>query len=727
MKTLHILSLFLFSFYTVLGQTRGAAAIGTDAEVKNYKNTYALVIGISDYQEISDLVYADKDARIFAQYLASDNGEMVPTEHILLLLNEKATTSNIIASFEWIKNKAKAGDRVFIYFSGHGDVETLTSKQNGYLLTHNTPNRVYMAGGLPVNIVQDYITTLNHNKCDVVFIADACKSGKLAGGLAGANQTSSVLNQQWGNEVKILSCQPGELSVESTAWGGGRGVFSYYLTKGLEGAADEDQNGIVTVRELRIYLDNTVYNAVKPHQQNPIVTGDLKTILAFNSKRPKKTETSITSVVKLENTPISSEKPMNESVGELQQFDQLLANGIAWDPSGKSAWHEFYKIDKSSVGKQQFNLAKQKLTSALVDQAQEIINSYVKGADHSKENLQSIYQLAAKKLEKAIELLEEANPLRTSWQAQQLFLLGRSAFFSKNPKDWEDAIAYLNKSIELVPEASYSYNALGLLYSKLGNDELELSSYKKALEYAPQWSYPLCNIASAYARKNDLEKAYRYYENALQADSSLPNGLAGMAQVRFKQGEVEQARSLVDKALAIDSTSLFALTVSAYIYFEEDALTPALQEFKKALLIDPKHTNAINGLGYVLMEEGQTELAIKSWNRALELDPSYVSNHHNIGRAYLKTKNYQTALQEFNKHLKLDPNGPKVPYTYYFMACTYAGLMDMTNASLCLDKAFESGLADTKTLLNNPELEDVIRTPDFQLVKNKYPELFKSK
>ena len=41
-----------------------------------------------------------------------------------------------------------------------------------------------------------------------------------------------------------------ERSFESKDWGGGHGIFTYYVVKGLEGEADESGDGIVTADEL---------------------------------------------------------------------------------------------------------------------------------------------------------------------------------------------------------------------------------------------------------------------------------------------------------------------------------------------------------------------------------------------------------------------------------------------------------------------------------------------
>ena len=109
----------------------------------DHGSMYAVVVGISDYQneDIPDLHFADKDATAFAKYLKSPAGGSLTDEHLKILTNEKATTA-----LEWLVEVSKEGDKVIIYFSDHGDVETKTMFQLGYLLTWDSPARtVYMS------------------------------------------------------------------------------------------------------------------------------------------------------------------------------------------------------------------------------------------------------------------------------------------------------------------------------------------------------------------------------------------------------------------------------------------------------------------------------------------------------------------------------------------------------------------------------------------------------
>ena len=118
----------------------------TDSQTKT---TRAVVIGISDYLDpnIPDLQFAHRDALAFAAFLKTPNGGGLTDEHIRLLVNEQATASQLAAALFWLIEESKEGDDAIIYFSGHADAETTTQMRQGFLLTYDSPARVYLGGG----------------------------------------------------------------------------------------------------------------------------------------------------------------------------------------------------------------------------------------------------------------------------------------------------------------------------------------------------------------------------------------------------------------------------------------------------------------------------------------------------------------------------------------------------------------------------------------------------
>ena len=210
MKKLIILSQFLLECFFLTAQQKGATPI-VNGQQSIAKNTYAVVVGISNYQDkdIPDLRFADKDAEAFANFLRSEAGGKLDVNHLKVLINSEATMAQFAIALDWLWEVCKENDRAIIYFSGHGDVEKKSITQPGYLLCWDAPAHVYMSGGaFALPMFQDVITTLStQNKAKVIIITDACRSGKLSGTSVGGTQiTGSNLAKQYANEIKILSC-----------------------------------------------------------------------------------------------------------------------------------------------------------------------------------------------------------------------------------------------------------------------------------------------------------------------------------------------------------------------------------------------------------------------------------------------------------------------------------------------------------------------------------------
>ena len=61
----------------------------------------------------------------------------------------------------------------------------------------------------------------------------------------------------------------------------GHGVFTYYLLQGLQGAADLNRDGIVTIQELYEYVEQQVTQKSRSvgGNQHPVMKGELEGVL----------------------------------------------------------------------------------------------------------------------------------------------------------------------------------------------------------------------------------------------------------------------------------------------------------------------------------------------------------------------------------------------------------------------------------------------------------------
>src|SRR5207244_8106928 len=120
-----------------------------------------------------------------------------------------------------------------------------------YILTHDADPQDLTSTALPMAELQDLFSGQLANVGRILMFVDVCKAGTI-----GTIKNTSV-NGDVVQELKapmLLAARSSELSMEGPQFGGGHGVFSYYILKGLQGAADDDKDGSVDLSELIEYV-----------------------------------------------------------------------------------------------------------------------------------------------------------------------------------------------------------------------------------------------------------------------------------------------------------------------------------------------------------------------------------------------------------------------------------------------------------------------------------------
>ena len=85
---------------------------------------FALIIGVSKYPKLdaqnNKLLFPEKDAEAIQDALISQEGGNFSPQNVHLLTGPNATLQNIRRELDWLTREAHDGDRVIIYFAGHG-------------------------------------------------------------------------------------------------------------------------------------------------------------------------------------------------------------------------------------------------------------------------------------------------------------------------------------------------------------------------------------------------------------------------------------------------------------------------------------------------------------------------------------------------------------------------------------------------------------------------------
>ncbi len=231
--------------------------------------TYALLIGISKYQKPDlSLQFAERDASVFADFLKSPRAGGLNLNNVLLLTDDKATTAAVRLGFQdFLKRRATKADTVIILVAGHGTVDG----KDAYILTYDSDPQDLKSTALPMAELQSLFEEQLTKVGRVLLFVDVCKAGTI-GTIQNNTVNATVENFKnlEGELLGIMGSRRKELSREGPEFGGGHGAFSYYVLKGMEGAADENGDGAVTGEELIRYVTTQVPRATgeKQHPQD---------------------------------------------------------------------------------------------------------------------------------------------------------------------------------------------------------------------------------------------------------------------------------------------------------------------------------------------------------------------------------------------------------------------------------------------------------------------------
>lgn len=232
-----------------------------------YNDSWALIIGINDYNNVRKLNYAAEDAEAMHDMLI--NTFNFPEKNITTLINKNATKEKIIKEFSNIVMRAQEKDRVLVFFAGHGETMDLPEGgQMGYLIPVNGDVKNLYFSSIPMDELKR-LAIMSKAK-HMLYLVDACYGGIAAVGSRGLSiDTPNYLNKIVKDKARqiITAGGKGEQVIEKSEWG--HSAFTLNIKRGLqEGRADYNSDGIITANELGMFLSEKV-TIDSENQQTP--------------------------------------------------------------------------------------------------------------------------------------------------------------------------------------------------------------------------------------------------------------------------------------------------------------------------------------------------------------------------------------------------------------------------------------------------------------------------
>jgi len=274
----------------------GGLTIDVDMNIpagqKAGKFDVAVVIGNRNYAASGspDVEFASRDAKTMRDYLIQTFG--YDANNILYAEDATLTKFNEFFGSErdhrgrLFKYVKKDVSRVFVYYVGHGapDLETT----DAYFVPVDANPRDLKSNGYRLQTFYDNLAKIPAKGMTIVL--DTCFSGNSEKGMIFKNISPALVKvkkefQGPANAVVITSAAVDQVST----WYPEKkhSLFTYYFLKGLQGHADLNKDGEVTVGEMAQYLkDHVPYMArrLSGIEQSPVVIGNDADVLVVFKK-----------------------------------------------------------------------------------------------------------------------------------------------------------------------------------------------------------------------------------------------------------------------------------------------------------------------------------------------------------------------------------------------------------------------------------------------------------
>ena len=244
-------------------------------------------------------------------------------------------------------------------------------------------------------------------------------------------------------------------------------------------------------------------------------------------------------------------------------------------------------------------------------------------------------------------------------------------------KNYEKAIEYFNKSIELKPDYFYAYLNKGLLFVE------ELNDYPKAIENFEK-------AAQISLENGDLDKTLESYTQIYTTYGLM--------------GDFKNTLEFLNKCIDYRPNNIDFLFERASLYSDNDYKNEALIDYLKLLRIDDGKSYGVNNNIGLIYENyiKDYDKAIEFYSNEIDLYPSETISYRNKAAVYHDhLNNDNMAIQTMNKAIELDSVSSK---NFVLRSSYYESSGDLNNSLNDLNKAI--AIISSKANYDNEYLAD---------------------
>lgn len=247
---------------------------------------------------------------------------------------------------------------------------------------------------------------------------------------------------------------------------------------------------------------------------------------------------------------------------------------------------------------------------------------------------------------------------------------------------WDQSILVWHELAEVAPDLVTAHVQLGEAFAAAAFDDEAIEAWRKALELDPTEARAMYNLAIAALKKEGMATALPGFRKAGELDPSQddlffalagiyddgnpapdPAEVAGDRTARLDaagalafEEDYFSAAELIRLVLDENPEDAEALGLAAYLYLKQEAVNEAMACALRALTISTKTPTAVYSLGVAFSKRpGLSKNAARVFAALAKAVPNQPMPHVLFAESLLGQQKYGQAAQSYRKALALDP------------------------------------------------------------------------
>ncbi len=267
---------------------------------------------------------------------------------------------------------------------------------------------------------------------------------------------------------------------------------------------------------------------------------------------------------------------------------------------------------------------------------------------------------------------------------------------------YDEALADTDLALKLEPDHADTNELRGMILLSLNKYDEALKSFDRSSELSPEAPLPYQHRGELYRQKGDMQKALEQLTKALELSPKNISTLLVRAGVYYELKQPEKALEDIDKAIELQPTLAQPHLMKVEILASTNHLDEAIAHLQKLLKTAPDNELILDRLGAFYLMANRPRKAIESATQILSHDPDNFAARRLRADAYLNIGKHAEAIADFDKALtqKEDDEGLLNNYAWVLATSPDDKLRDGSKALKLATKAAEASGYETPHILS---------------------------